>query len=107
MLLKRIGWFLTIFLAASVVLNAAPTVEEGKSLFIANCASCHAKDMKSNLTGPALGGVEERWSALSSCRSLCLDSRITSHGLQRPPSRYRTLGAVEAYVDDQLSWSNR
>jgi len=38
------------------------TIAEGKSLFKANCASCHAKDMKSKLTGPALGGVEERWS---------------------------------------------
>ncbi|MBB4078252.1 cytochrome c2 [Lewinella aquimaris] len=25
------------------------------------CGSCHAGDMKANLTGPALGGVEERW----------------------------------------------
>jgi cytochrome c2 len=36
-------------------------IKEGKSLFKANCATCHAKDMKSKLTGPALGGVEERW----------------------------------------------
>jgi cytochrome c2 len=33
----------------------------GKTLFINQCASCHAKDMKADLTGPALGGVEERW----------------------------------------------
>ncbi|ULT44454.1 cytochrome c [Niabella defluvii] len=25
------------------------------------CASCHAGDMKSNSTGPALGGVQGRW----------------------------------------------
>ncbi len=42
---------------------AAADLDAGKSLFQANCAACHAKDMKSRLTGPALGGVEERWSA--------------------------------------------
>ncbi len=34
----------------------------GSTLFRNQCASCHAKSMKDNLTGPALGGVEERWS---------------------------------------------
>ena len=33
--------------------------EDGKALFMKNCASCHALDKK--LTGPALLGVEERW----------------------------------------------
>jgi len=36
-------------------------VQLGKQLFKSNCASCHAKNMKSQLTGPALGGVEARW----------------------------------------------
>ena len=31
----------------------------GKTLFMKNCASCHAVDKK--LTGPALANVEERW----------------------------------------------
>lgn len=35
----------------------------GKTLFINNCASCHAKDMKTKSTGPALAGLEERWAA--------------------------------------------
>jgi mono/diheme cytochrome c family protein len=34
----------------------------GKKLFQSNCASCHNKNMKDNMTGPALAGVEERWS---------------------------------------------
>jgi cytochrome c2 len=63
MLLKRIGWFLSILIAAQVSLQAAPSVEEGKTLFTANCAACHNKNMKDNLTGPALGGTEERWAA--------------------------------------------
>ncbi len=63
MLFKRTCLMLLVALATTFTLKAAPTVEQGKELFIANCASCHAKNMKSNLTGPALGGVEERWSA--------------------------------------------
>lgn len=33
----------------------------GKELFRINCAACHNRNMKDNLTGPALGGVQERW----------------------------------------------
>jgi|AntRauTorckE5430_2_1112549.scaffolds.fasta_scaffold00581_8 cytochrome c2 len=36
----------------------------GKTLWNANgCGACHAGNMKDNLTGPALGGVQERWAA--------------------------------------------
>ncbi len=35
--------------------------DAGKALFKNNCASCHNKNMKDKLTGPALGGFEERW----------------------------------------------
>ena len=34
---------------------------KGKKLFIANCASCHNKNMKDDMTAPALAGVRERW----------------------------------------------
>lgn len=51
-----------IFLVAlSFNLNAEVSIDNGKTLFTANCASCHAKNMKSALTGPALGGVEAKW----------------------------------------------
>lgn len=63
MLLKRICWVLSIIFAATIALQAEPTKEAGKELFLTNCASCHNKNMKDNLTGPALGGVEERWAA--------------------------------------------
>ena len=53
------------FLAAQPVLGqdngGAANVEEGKVLFRNQCATCHNRDMKSKLTGPALGGTEERW----------------------------------------------
>jgi mono/diheme cytochrome c family protein len=35
----------------------------GKELFSNNCAVCHNRNMKDDLTGPALGGVLDRWSA--------------------------------------------
>jgi len=61
MLLKRISWVFALFMVASVALYAGPTKEAGKELFTANCASCHAKNMKDKLTGPALGGSQARW----------------------------------------------
>ncbi|MDX1910887.1 MAG: c-type cytochrome [Saprospiraceae bacterium] len=63
MLLKRICWVFTLVIAATASLHAGPTKEAGKELFVANCASCHNKNMKDDLTGPALAGTEERWSA--------------------------------------------
>ena len=39
--------------------------KKGEQLFLSNCASCHKADMKGDLTGPALGGVQDRWSAFS------------------------------------------
>ncbi|MEO1516616.1 MAG: cytochrome c [Bacteroidota bacterium] len=34
----------------------------GKALFKNNCATCHNRNMRDDMTGPALGGAEERWS---------------------------------------------
>ncbi|MBX2871427.1 MAG: cytochrome c [Saprospiraceae bacterium] len=35
--------------------------KQGKALFKTNCASCHNKNMKDDLVGPALNGVAARW----------------------------------------------
>jgi mono/diheme cytochrome c family protein len=35
----------------------------GKQLFRNQCATCHNRNMKDAITGPALGGVEGRWMA--------------------------------------------
>jgi len=53
---KLIFGFLVLF---SIIVTTAKA-QDGKALFSQNCASCHAVDKK--LTGPALKGVEERWS---------------------------------------------
>ena len=35
--------------------------QEGKTLFLDNCASCHNINMLSDMTGPALYGAVDRW----------------------------------------------
>ncbi len=50
-------------LGLSVNFFAQGNPDEGKTLFANNCAACHARDMKTKSTGPALAGFQERWSA--------------------------------------------
>ncbi len=38
------------------------SADNGKTLFRNHCATCHNKNMVAAMTGPALGGVQERWS---------------------------------------------
>lgn len=52
---------LCMLLLAPALSWSQADVELGKTLFKNQCASCHNKNMKDNLTGPALGGVAERW----------------------------------------------
>ena len=59
-LLSKISLILTIGLMP-LLLSADPAMDAGKKLFKNNCAQCHAKNMKSVATGPALGGAQERW----------------------------------------------
>ena len=59
-LLIRLSYLvLCIFLSFSAY--AQPSPDAGKTLFRNYCASCHNRDMKSDMTGPALGGVSGRW----------------------------------------------
>lgn len=48
-------------LGASFAVLGQGNPDEGKTLFANNCAQCHAKDMKTKATGPALGGFQDRW----------------------------------------------
>jgi mono/diheme cytochrome c family protein len=50
-----------VFLLAFSLRLMAADANAGKTLFVNNCASCHAKDMKTKLTGPALAGAQARW----------------------------------------------
>ena len=49
---------LLVFLSGNL---GAQDLDAGKALFRENCQSCHNGNMKAKMTGPALGGVEERW----------------------------------------------
>ena len=49
-----------LFTTLSSTIGNQLNAQDGKALFQQNCASCHAVNKK--LTGPALAGVEERWS---------------------------------------------
>ncbi len=62
MTLKYFRFCTVLFaLLMSSHLMAQPSADAGKTLFRNYCATCHAKDMKTASTGPALGGSEERW----------------------------------------------
>lgn len=50
-----------LLVAFSFSMQAQSTADAGKVLFKNYCAQCHAKNMKTAATGPALGGAEERW----------------------------------------------
>ncbi|MBK8501768.1 MAG: c-type cytochrome [Saprospiraceae bacterium] len=52
---------LCIFLSVSAI--AQPSPDAGKTIFRNQCASCHNRNMTSDMTGPALGAVSERWAA--------------------------------------------
>lgn len=56
MRLKLFFSCLVLLLAMNV--KARPPLEEGKTIFMNRCASCHNPNIK--LVGPALGGVHER-----------------------------------------------
>ena len=55
------------FLVVSLAFMALPIFAQegnpdaGKELFRTQCATCHNKNMVDDLTGPALGGTQERW----------------------------------------------
>jgi mono/diheme cytochrome c family protein len=51
-------FFLFILTLATTFINAAPPVEEGRTIFASRCAACH--NINKTLTGPALAGVDER-----------------------------------------------
>ncbi len=66
MTLKRLyysSFFLLLFSFLTFSLSAQDqaAIDAGATLFKNNCGACHSRDMKTKMTGPALGGVEDRW----------------------------------------------
>ncbi len=62
MILKHVKFGLIgCFLLCFQLSWAQPSADAGKTLFRNYCATCHAKSMVIDGTGPALAGAEERW----------------------------------------------
>ncbi|MFT4536196.1 MAG: cytochrome c2 [Saprospiraceae bacterium] len=58
----NINKLLTLLLVMfSFSLHAEVSPAAGKTVFKNYCASCHNKNMVSDMTGPALAGLEDRW----------------------------------------------
>ena len=57
--MKSLIAILGLFFAFNI--TAQVDAKAGKTLFRNYCAQCHNKDMKTAMTGPALGGAQERW----------------------------------------------
>lgn len=60
--LRKLHFSFLIIILAGISVFAQAELEEGQSLFQSNCAACHNKNMKDDMTGPALAGMEDRWS---------------------------------------------
>jgi cytochrome c551/c552 len=56
--MKNKIFLLTLLSAFVINVNAAPPVEDGKTIFTVRCAACH--NVNKQLTGPALAGVDQR-----------------------------------------------
>lgn len=57
------SFLLFSLLTISLSAQDQAAIDAGATLFKNNCGACHNRDMKSKMTGPALGGVQERWAA--------------------------------------------
>lgn len=64
LIMRSLSIFFLFFFALNLTFaqgERTPELDQGMQLFKNNCGSCHAKNMKAKMTGPALAGVEERW----------------------------------------------
>ena len=52
------GRFLFFALITSLLLQAAPPAEDGRTIFTSRCAGCH--NVNKQVLGPALAGIDER-----------------------------------------------
>lgn len=63
MIYQKLLSFCAIIVLIAMLPNMANAAnpQNGQSLFLEKCASCHNNDMKTDMTGPALLGVQDRW----------------------------------------------
>ena len=104
---RILGFFLIFTLSLGTSSFAQDDLSAGKSLFKNNCASCHNKNMKDNLTGPALGGYETRWADYS--QEELYQWIRNSQGMIKEghPKAVEMWNELEANCDDGLPQLNR
>ena len=61
--------------------NEEPTIAEGRQLYHKNCTSCHSKDLKTNLTGPALHGITKEVTKMWFIRFTQNSQRMIAEGV--------------------------
>lgn len=71
-IIQRIALVFFTFLVFSI---ANVNAQDGKALFMSKCATCHASNMVSDGTGPALAGVEDRWEDKAKLHAWIRDNR--------------------------------
>jgi cytochrome c551/c552 len=60
-IVRKLSLFVLSFFVFSIFKISAQDAAAGKAIFSTKCASCHA--VNSKVVGPALAGVEDRWSS--------------------------------------------
>ena len=97
-----------VILLAGNSLFAAISPAEGKTLFTNNCASCHAKDMKSKLTGPPLAGSPANWDSQENLYAWVRNSQaVIAKGHPRAVALWNeykptVMTSFPALTDDQI-----
>jgi len=84
-----------------------PLISSGKKLFKSNCASCHNRNMRDEMTGPALAGVRSR---IRNSAQLIADEDVYALALFKkwdrsvmtafPNLRDEEIDAMLAYIDE-------
>lgn len=103
--MKNLIVLLGLFFAFNLSAEVSP--DAGKTLFRNYCAQCHNKDMKSKMTGPALGGAQERWGDDEALYSWIRNSQaMIAAGHPRAVELWNEYGSVmtayEELTDDQI-----
>lgn len=103
-----------IFLAFLFVLpfqsySQDDAIKAGKTLFRNNCQACHNKNMKDKLTGPPLGGVQDRWESQEDLYSWIRNSQdLISSGHPRATELWNEwkptiMTSFPALADDEIA----
>src|SRR5687767_14670393 len=70
---RKAGKISLLFLLSLIFFFTTSSGQDGKTIFNAQCARCHALDQK--VTGPALRNVESRWSSRDKLKQWILDNQ--------------------------------